>query len=71
MFIFAFQIFYGHDKTIDWLRYETKIPKFEKSDSKLDTVTEEIWIDYNFKRFKTSVGLEIHDGQYKAEYRWQ
>ena len=45
-------------------RYETKIPKFEKSDSKLDTVTEEIWIDYNFKRFKTSVGLKIHDGQF-------
>ena len=30
------------------LRYQTKIPKFEKSDLKLDTVTEEIWIDGNF-----------------------
>ena len=32
------------------LRYGAKKSKFEKSDSKLDTVTEEIWIDCNFVR---------------------
>ena len=32
------------------LRYGAKKSKFEKSDSKLDTVREEIWIDCNFGR---------------------
>ena len=36
-------------QSIGW-RYGAEEPKFEKSDSKLDTVTEEIWIDCNFGR---------------------
>ena len=39
------------------LRYGAKKSKFEKSDSKLDTVTEEIWIDCNFVR-QSSTELE-------------
>lgn len=54
------------------LRYGAKKSKFEKSDSKLDTVREEIWIDCNFGR-KSSAELDNINTQlnYKRDSSWK
>ena len=52
------------------LRYGAKKSKFEKSDSKLDTVREEIWIDCNFGR-QSSTELDNIKNHETSMYKFQ
>ena len=63
VFIFAFEIFYGHDKTIDWLEIHLEDNKISKIWLKIrHSYNEKIWIHTVFFRWiiaKNSQNLSI------------